>query len=242
MQFRSIGIAGTLACCVFASGCSKSNQVAPDFINTLAEQAAKNATLEIELREARKSLAQATDQAEQLKAKLASSQESEHRLQESTRLIEEARQKAVEETSLAKKQLKATSDELDSAVARLRAMDDADQHKRNRLAAVGVWLWEVNDNPRPTMEFRDDGTGLLNGLRNKEVGGRIVDQIDYRFEYRETNEPGVFTMRTVLKKSGAPVVGTFRITDGTPLKASLEGWIFDNGPLRYVKTDFSDKE
>lgn len=237
-------------CCVILAGCTSSEPIAPEVIQTVADQAAQVTALKGELAKAEKKLAQVTadsknslaaleKELEQAVAKQAAYADTQRRLQESTRRAEEELRRADHETKTLRKELQEVSGKLRLATAELSRVE-ADRQMRKRNAPVaGAWIIKNRPSLEYSIMFRADGTGVYRGNTvNKDNGLLDKDKVDYRFEYSETSDPYVYELRGKWSAGGEKVHGIFRVNnDGS--QAMIEGWDAISKPHELVRFDDS---
>jgi septal ring factor EnvC (AmiA/AmiB activator) len=226
--FASIAI-----CFCTVTGCSDSG-----LVSTVAEKAARVATLEVELATAKETAKSAQRELQQVSADLA---DTEAKLATAEAAATEA-QKLNQELSnqngeLAKKH-ESMSAQLALAKSQLSAIAAERRQQERRLAVVGYWQWTANKQTTTRypeflnyFEFRQDGTGVYRqGLTLKNV-----KQIDYQISWNETGVPGVYDLRGVTgNKVREAITGTFRVSpDGQT--AVMEGWDTTEQPRDYKR-------
>ena len=186
-------------CCAIVSGCNASNEVPPEVVRMVADQAAKLATLEIDLRDSRKSLAELADKLKDANARLASCERAEALSSESALSAKESLRKAVEQNDMIQQELGATARKLMQAQSQLAEIQAKREQRAKLLSVVGKWEGNFGKNE---IEFREDGTAVYGlGREKSDI------HIDYSLRYGATTEPGVYNLVGVAK--GKAVTGLF---------------------------------
>jgi hypothetical protein len=234
MQSPASCIAFAALCCAFVSGCNGSNQVSPDIVQAAAEQATKIATLEFELRDAKKALSETAEKLKDTNTRLASSEKAEALSRESALTAKESLRKAVEQNDVIQRQLDITTSKLRLAESQLGEIEAKREQVASRLAVVGRW----QNGQSHEVEFRDDGTGVYGYWPSQT--GTPADAISYSFRYAATDQPGVYKLSGT-RKSREPVTGLFRV-DADGKAAELEGWDTEMKPRDYSRAKIALQE
>ena len=232
-------------CLLFATGCGSSERLSPEIVQTVADQAAHIATLELHLRDSEKSLSTLSEELKEYKAKLSAAEKAQQLLRESNQESDEIRQQASNENSALKAELRAAIKKLSVAEDSLVLVANERERRKQRKPVVGKW-----NGYETSFEFREDGTGVFLGAPKKKreafQSGRGYEQetkftdehsLNYEFRYTATAEPGVYILhgtwksgeRTFGTAPGTRAEGVFRVSDDGD-SASYEGWNTNGSP------------
>ena len=225
-------------CLAFATGCGSSERLSPEIVETVANQAAQIATLELHLRDSEKSLSTVGEELQEYKAKLSAAEKAQQLLRESNQKSDEIRQQAANENSALKAELRAVIKKLSVAEDSLVLVANERERRKQRKPVVGKWVAY-----QTSFEFREDGTGVFLGepkrsRHDDDIGERSVDiSLNYDFRYTATAEPGVYNLHGTWKSGermsgtapGTRAEGVFRVSDDGD-SASYEGWNTKESP------------